>query len=193
MLADCTVLLVRHGEKPGDPCEDGDGGAGLSPAGQARAQAYAVYFQNYVAQAVDGSGSKPVALDRLFAAKDSSASQRPRLTLEPLSAAIGHKIHDDVADKDWSKLVDELAGYDGVDVLVCWHHGEILDLANDLLDKGGVDHKKLPTGSAWPAKWPCKVFGWLLQIVYDADGNANPTWVRAISEQLMYDDTVDPP
>lgn len=193
MPTDSTVLLVRHGEKPGDPCDDGDGGTGLSPAGQARAQAYAAYFQNYVAQAVDGSGTKPVALDHLFAAKDSSASERPRLTLEPLSAAIGHKIHDDVADTDWSKLVAELAEYDGVDVLVCWHHGKILDLANALLAGGGLKPAQLPPASAWPAKWPCEVFGWLLQIVYDGDGNADPTWVRAISEQLMYDDTADPP
>ena len=32
-LADATVVIVRHGEKP-------DEGAGLSPAGEARAKAY---------------------------------------------------------------------------------------------------------------------------------------------------------
>lgn len=34
-LADATVLVVRHGEKP-------DSGTGLSPAGEARAQAHVV-------------------------------------------------------------------------------------------------------------------------------------------------------
>jgi hypothetical protein len=165
----------------------------VRPAGQARAQAYVAYFQNYAAQPADGPGSKPVVLDHLFATKDSKESQRPRLTLTPLSAAIGHKIHADVADADWADLVTELAGYSGVDVLVCWHHGQILDLANALLAKGGVDPAQLPAASAWPSKWPGDVFGWVLQIVYDANGNADPAWVRAFSERLMYDDTTDPP
>ena len=37
MLADSTVLLIRHAEKP-------DSGKGLSPMGQARADGYAAYF-----------------------------------------------------------------------------------------------------------------------------------------------------
>jgi hypothetical protein len=39
MPASATIFLVRHGEKP-------DSGTGLSPAGQARADAYVKYFQN---------------------------------------------------------------------------------------------------------------------------------------------------
>lgn len=53
---------------------------------------------------------------------------------------------------------------------ICWHHGTILDLANALLSSGGVKPANLPAASAWPGKWPCEVFGWLLQIVYDAAG-----------------------
>lgn len=196
-LANCTVLLVRHGEKPdGGTGDDAGGASGLSPAGQARAQAYVAYFQNYVALAAEGPRvMTPIVLDHLFAAKDSAASQRPRLTLEPLATALGKSIHDEVKDKDWQRLVDELAGYQDANLLVCWHHGEILDLANALLAKGGIgDPKSLPAASAWPPrKWPGEVFGWVLQIVYDGDGNARPEWVRAINQQLMFDDTIDPP
>ena len=38
-LANVTLLVVRHAEKPADA-----GDPGLSPAGQARAKAYATYF-----------------------------------------------------------------------------------------------------------------------------------------------------
>jgi len=38
-LADATVLIIRHAEKP-------DSGTGLAPAGEVRAQAYIGYFQH---------------------------------------------------------------------------------------------------------------------------------------------------
>jgi len=39
MPANATIYLIRHAEKP-------PSGKGLSPAGQARANAYVQYFQN---------------------------------------------------------------------------------------------------------------------------------------------------
>ena len=45
-------------------------------------------------------------------------------------------------------------------IVICWHHGEILELANLLL-KGNP-----PPG--WPTEpWPPDVFGWLLWLHYD--------------------------
>jgi len=41
MPKNTNILMVRHAEKP-------DSGRDLSVTGQERAQAYAVYFQNYV-------------------------------------------------------------------------------------------------------------------------------------------------
>jgi hypothetical protein len=41
----------------------------------------------------------------------------------------------------------------------------------------------------WPSPpWLGEVFGWLLQICYDADGNLIPAQTVCINQQLMYDD-----
>src|SRR5437870_2950563 len=78
-LCDATILIIRHAEKP-------DSGPGLTPAGHERAEAYVQYFKTFTLD------SKPLKLDALFAAADSEKSHRPRLTLEPLSKALGLKI-----------------------------------------------------------------------------------------------------
>ena len=57
--------------------------------------------------------------------------------------------------------------YTKQNILICWHHGEILDLANLLLKK----HP--PPG--WSTKWPGEVFGLLLWISYDAKENPTGT------------------
>ena len=75
MLNESNVLLIRHAEKPVR-------GRGLAPMGEARAQAYATYFPRLP---IHGLDAEPEAhYHYLFAAKDSHASHRPRLTLEPL-------------------------------------------------------------------------------------------------------------
>ncbi|HEX2081072.1 MAG TPA: hypothetical protein VHG08_25445 [Longimicrobium sp.] len=174
MPSNANVLLIRHAEKP-------DSGTGLSPAGQARAQAYVAYFQNY---AINGDTLK---LDYLFATADTDRSHRPRLTLEPLAHTLGLSINDKHADEDYPKVADDLlthGKYDDSNVLVCWHHGEILDLAAAL----GASAATLPPSSNWPAKWPGDVFGWMLQLCYDGDGNLIPAQTVCLSQQLMYDD-----
>jgi hypothetical protein len=64
MPKNASILMIRHAERP-------DTGTGLSVAGQERAQAYVIYFQNYLLN------SNPVKLDYLMAAADSSESYRP--------------------------------------------------------------------------------------------------------------------
>jgi hypothetical protein len=174
MPTNANILLVRHAEKP-------DSGTGLAPLGQARAQAYAAYFQNYAI------GGNPVKPQYIFAAADSDESHRPRLTMEPLAQALGLSIDDKHKDKDYAKVADDLLThpkYNGSNVLVCWHHGEILDLAAAL----GASAGTLPASSNWPAKWPGDVFGWVLQLCYGADGKLIPAQTLCLSEQLMYDD-----
>jgi hypothetical protein len=175
MPENTNILMIRHAEKP-------DSGTGLAVEGQERAQAYVIYFQNY---SLDGNSLK---LDYLFAAADSSESHRPRLTIEPLSEAIGLEINDKHKDKDFQKVADDIlqnAKYNDSNILICWHHGEILDLAAAL----GVDASKLPPVSHWPTPpWPSDVFGWLLQLCYDGEGNIISSQTACINEQLMYDD-----
>lgn len=173
-----NILMVRHAEKP-------PAGNGLAVAGQERAQAYVAYFQNY---AIGGS---TIILNHLFAAADSDESHRPKLTITPLSKALELSINDHHKDKDFAVVANDILNkpkYDNSNILICWHHGEILDLAKMLL--GGF----VPSGSPptnWPEgrkPWPEDVYGWLLQICYGGDGSIIPGQTFCINEQLMYDD-----
>jgi hypothetical protein len=180
MPANCTIYLIRHAEKP-------DSGPGLSPAGQERAQAYLVYFQNLLNPA-----GETIQWNYLFASRDSEASHRPFLTLLPMACAINKTIDSHVADKDYSELADEIQTnsdkYANSNILICWHHGHILDLAECL----GVKCSDLPPSSNWPKTWPDDVFGWVLQIYYREDGSLHHKETQAISQKLMYDDTIKP-
>ena len=175
MPKNTNILMVRHAEKP-------DSGKRLSVAGQERAHAYAVYFQNYM---LNGTLLK---LSYTFATADSSQSQRPRLTMEPLANAMGMEIDARYQENDYQKVADEIlqnSKYHQSNILICWHHGEILELAAAL----EVDATKLPPQSHWPSPpWPGEVFGWLPQVCYDADGNVIPSQTLCINQQLMYDD-----
>jgi hypothetical protein len=180
MPANATIYLIRHAEKPGS-------GPGLSPAGQARAQAYVHYLQNQT----DPQG-KTIRWDYLFASTDSENSDRPLLTITPLAKAIQKTIDSSYADKHYAKLEkdirDNAKDYANRNILICWHHGEILDLAQAL----GAAPEGLPPSSDWPDKWPGEVFGWLLKVYYDDHGALQNQQSQAINEHLMPDDTVDP-
>ncbi len=160
MPANATIYLIRHAEKP-------DSGKGLSPAGEARAKAYVQYFQNMT----DPAG-KPIHWDYLFASEDSDNSHRPKLTIKPLADAIQKSIDTEYADNHYADLVNHIKEhakdrYANANLLICWHHGEILDLATAL----GASPADLPPASEWPKKWPGEVFGWLLKIYYKEDGS----------------------
>ncbi len=162
MPKNATILMVRHAEKP-------ESGTGLAVLGQERALAYVIYFQNYL---LNGS---LLQINSIFATADSPRSMRPRLTVQPFAEAMGLPIHDQVQDSQ----------YNNSTILICWHHGEILHLAAAL----GVDAGQLPPDSLWPSKpWPEDVYGWLLQLCYDATGSITPAQTVCINQQLMFDD-----
>lgn len=149
-LADATVVIVRHGEKP-------DEGPGLSPQGEARAKAYVGYFEHL---SLDGTPFRP---DTLVASADSKNSARERLTLEPLAQALGLPIDQRFADKDVKQLAHALAGEGyGKSVLIAWHHGELAKLIEAL---GADPAKLLPDG-----RWPDDVFNWVVVLRYDHQG-----------------------
>jgi hypothetical protein len=181
MPANATIYLIRHGEKP-------DTGPGLSKAGQERADAYVKYFQS-----LKNPAGETIHWDFLFASEESDASDRPVLTITPLAKALAKSIDNTYKDKDYVKLKDHIAAhakdrYASANILICWHHGEILQLAEAL----GASPSVLPPSSDWPAKWPGDVFGWLLKIYYQEDGTLHHKETQAINEKLMADDTVDP-
>src|SRR5262249_31508775 len=132
-LSNATILIIRHAEEPSKR-------DGLSSRGTARAQGYIEYFKDFT---IDG---KPVKIDHLFAASDSSNSRRPRLTLEPIAQALGVSIDSQFKSKDFLKLAQKIETLpQGSNVLICWHHSDIPNLIGAL---GADAEKLLPNGCA---------------------------------------------
>jgi len=166
-LKNAVILVIRHAEKPAT-------GANLSPAGVERAQAYVDYFRRFT---VD---SQPLKLDYLYAAADSKESTRASQTLQPLGKALGLAVDARFAQDKTRKLADDIRRKpSGKQFLVCWHHGEIPQLVGAL----GADAGKLLPKK----KWPDDVFGWVVQLRYDAAGRLVDA--RRIEENLMPDDS----
>lgn len=153
-FSNATILLIRHADKP-------DTGNGLSQAGEKRAQDYVDYFTHYT---IEG---QPIKIDALYASEDSDASSRPRLTLTPLSLALGLPINTTYANKEVNDLAEELKER-AVDktTVICWHHGKMPKFLRAL---GADPDALLPNG-----KWPSKQFGWVIQLCYDKHGNLIP-------------------
>ncbi len=168
-LQNAVILIIRHAEKP-------DSGSGLSAYGEARAKAYVNYFKNFTNTA-DG---QPLKINYIFAAADSKDSQRPRLTITPTSQALGLAIDSRFKEKDVQGLANEIHFKPhGLAILIAWHHGEIPSLLRAL----GVD----PETVIPKAKWPEDVFGWVIELRYDADGQLIET--KRINEKLLPDDS----
>ena len=165
-----VILLIRHAEKP-------ESGTGLTPDGERRAQAYVNFFNPY------HFGARPLTIDALFAAKDSEGSARPRLTVTPLSNALKLPLNTDYDGKGYDRLAKRLRAddYKGKTVLICWKHGEILDLAKAL----GVKPEDLPATARWPSEWPAEEFRWILQIVRDESGAIDPANTFCVTEPAL--------
>lgn len=145
------ILIIRHAEKS----ETNDG---LTPAGEARARAYAAYFQSYKIHGV------PLKIDAIFAAADSATSHRPRLTVEPAAKALGLAVDASYKNKNYQAMVDDLkTHYRDKHLVICWHHGEMPDLLRAL---GANPNALLPGGD-----WPGAEYDWLLELRYDGDGH----------------------
>lgn len=109
------VMIIRHGEKPGDPSNDNEGGPNLSILGSARAAALPSLFTpdptqtpattpqltcdlltffegefggKYGNSGVNAGGSRYATPDFLFATAASSSSSRPLETITPTAQAL---------------------------------------------------------------------------------------------------------
>ena len=166
-LQNAVILIIRHAEKP-------DAGSGLSADGEARANAYVNYFKKLT---IDG---QPLKLDYIFAAADSKDSQRPRLTITPTSQVLGIAIDSRFKDKNFQALAAEIQSKPhGKTILISWHHEEIPSL---LVALGADANQVIPK-----AKWPEDVFGWLIELRYDENGQLIET--KRINENLLPDDS----
>lgn len=167
---DAVILVIRHAEKTTDD-------KGLSPAGQARAIAYADYFKNFM---VEG---KSLKLDKLYAAAISKHSERSGLTLEPLGRALGLNVEGGYPIKKPEQLMAAIRQQpSGGHSLIAWHHGSIPKLLTAL----GADPATL--FAKWNG-WPDEVFDWVIQLRYDSEGRLIDA--KRIDENLMPGDAIN--
>src|SRR6267142_7180512 len=115
------VLIIRHGEKLGDPKKDDDGGRHLSISGSARAAALpslfvpalpqlgcsmhhkpAEFTAHYHQVPVRGSAARFPAPHYIFATQASKDSKRPKETVTPLATALNVPLNDGFADNEAS-------------------------------------------------------------------------------------------
>ena len=161
-LANNTILIIRHSEKP-------ETGTGLNAAGETRARLYSKYFQPFQEDGLS------IQVDGLYAGADSKSSLRPRLTLEPLSKSSGMPLHSNIGTKDSELLVQELkTEAHGQHPLIAWRHGEIPALLRAF---GASPERLLPNG-----QWPDDVFDWVVVLNLGPDGQV--TSAKLIHQSL---------
>lgn len=149
-LANATVLVIRHAEKPPH-------GRSLTPAGFARARAYTLYFNPFRADGLT------LRINALYAGADTKGSIRPRLTLEPLSHALRLPLNTQFGTDNPAALVHALRTRPhGNHILIAWRHHHIPLLLTAL---GADPDTLLPHG-----KWPGSVFDWVVYLRYNAAG-----------------------
>ena len=179
------ILIIRHGEKLGDPKSDKHGGPDLSIRGSARAAALPSLFIPATTAlscliSSTGSGSsavftgqyKPVSIAGtkprfetpavIFATEVSSGSNRPVETVTPTAVALGLTVNSNGYPNSQSgiqALVTAINSgpYAGKVVLICWHHGEIPAVAKAL-------------GVAKPPSWEGMVFDRVWKITFSTKG-----------------------
>lgn len=186
------VLLVRHGEKLGDPSSDDGISSDLSVRGASRAAAIPSLFcstqtlscslsqgsSSFSGQfSSSGTGTAPrfPTPNFIFATQKSHHSNRPVETITPLATALNLKINDKHSDDEYGDVANDILQhpkYAGQVVLVCWHHGKLQDLAQSL----GVKNAQ---------KWPGTVFDRVWQITYP---NGVASLVDA-PQMLLYGDS----
>jgi hypothetical protein len=188
------VLIIRHGEKVGDPKKDDDGGRHLSISGSARAAALPSLFAvaqpqlscalvqkakefhgDYRQIPLKGKASRFPTPNYIFATQRSKNSKRPIETVTPLATALSLPLNDGFADKDAAiqKMTNAILNdFPGRIILVCWHHGKIPDIAKAL-------------GISKPPKWDGKVFDRVWQITFPKGKAA----LKDLPQELLFGDS----
>jgi len=119
-LAEPTVYLIRHGEKPAS-------GNGLSTQGMQRAQCLRTVF--------GANTSYNIGHIMAETPKSSGARARPYDTVEPLAEDLGLTV-DTSCDRDDSGCVaDVVDSYGGSgNILICWEHDALTNIVTALGD-----------------------------------------------------------
>ncbi|MFD9794266.1 hypothetical protein ACFWXK_25325 [Streptomyces sp. NPDC059070] len=149
--ADTTVMIIRHGEKPGggEPGRDEDGTRdkkSLTARGWRRARALPGLF-------VAAPGRPAAPLPRpatLFAAADTgphAGAHRMRQTVAPLAAAVHERVDVSITEGQESRLAAAALSAPGP-VLICWEHSRIPAIVRAL---GAADAPGVPAD--WPDRF----------------------------------------
>lgn len=153
------VILLRHAEKPDDErCPD------LAHKGRVRAAALSEYLPHHFG-----------APTFLLAAKAGPVSNRPVLTLKPLSEALALPIETRYQDDEYELLAQEImtqTRFDNARVIICWHHGKIPELTRALAVHDPPHH------------WDDDVFD-LIWHIKDVPGEAK---LSQINQKLLFGD-----
>jgi len=153
------IVLLRHAEKPDD-----NDRADLSLRGRIRAAALAVFLPDHF--------GRP---NQLIATKASRESDRPALTLKPLSQSLGLAIDTRFEDAEFKQLAKVLADgpiYKEARIVICWHHGTIPQFASALGVHDAPDH------------WDEDVFDRIWQI----DGFPDAPALTRLHQKLLHGD-----
>jgi hypothetical protein len=157
-MAPNRIVILRHGEKPGNPAAPDDpADPNLSPAGVARANMLATLIPSRFGN-----------LNFLVAAENSNKSHRPVETLQPLANKLEFQADEFIQtyqNDSYPVLASDLLvrqKYSGALIIVCWHHGNIPQLALKL----GATATQLATPPEMSSgKWNPLVFDrfWVLE------------------------------
>jgi len=205
------VMIIRHGEKPGDPEKDGDGGIHLSVRGSSRAAGLpALFTPNVDATPISGAtqmachvsadaassfegkyDSTTVAAgqpiyskpDFLFATEKSNGSDRPVETVTPLAQALGLTLNHSYTNDQHKELADAILNNPST------YGGKVVlicwhhgEIAK-LVQDFGVPN---PSSSQPWDPWPGKVFDLVLQITW----TGTTASVQVGYQELLFGDTV---
>ncbi|KAJ5714057.1 uncharacterized protein N7483_011238 [Penicillium malachiteum] len=125
-VADPTVYLIRHGEKP----DDGDG---LSSEGLERAQCLRTVF--------GASSSYNIGHIMAQTPQSDGSRQRPYDTVEPLAEDLGLTVDTSCDRDDPGCVKDVVDGYTGSgNILICWEHDALTDIVEKLGDDDAPDY-----------------------------------------------------
>jgi hypothetical protein len=144
------VLIIRHAEKPNDGLS-----VHLSEDGKKRAEMLPKLFEK--------SDDRPVPFpkpDFLIATRNTKNSQRPAETLAPLAKSLDLEVDagfDHQNPAAFAKAIFGTPKYAGKTVLVCWHHGAIVELAKSL-------------GAESPPEWKDGVYDRVWDLTFDEQG-----------------------
>lgn len=161
------VMIIRHGEKPGEkktgdmPGVDENGApaddSSLTQTGWDRARGLVNVFAPIGGKPRAGL-ARPVAIFSA-GANDAGEGQRTRETIAPLARKLGIQVDSSFGKGEEEQLIEKVTSQPGP-TLICWQHGEIPAIAEAFGDV-------TPTP---PSKWPDSVYDVIWTLTKTSDG-----------------------